>query len=219
MIETANDTNKDIDGLLRFDLSSIPPAASWQSATLKLTVEGGQGTNRQIEIHELLTSFTEGTGTSGGTVCTSAGNGASWGDTDGADAGRGGPNCTDSWTPVDSFTSSNYGATNYGTIDPLVDETTYSVDVKMLVQGWLTTPSSNIGIAMIPAGIWYECCELALQRVCYCHEAAEAGGQVPGATNRRLHDQHRWPGHLQRQRQYAQVQPVQRHDQRLGNGN
>lgn len=144
VFETANNAGRDRTALLKFpiDGSTLPAGAIFQSAALYVTVESNQGANRQAEVHELLTNFTEGTGAAGGTACTTAGNGAAWQ----------GPNCTDDWASTGgNFGGNDYSSTVLGTIDPLTDERTYRVDVSSAVTGWMSG-GANSGLTMIGVG-------------------------------------------------------------------
>lgn len=140
--ETANESGKDRIALLRFPISSsiLPAGAIFKSAAMYVTVESGQGTNRQVQVHKLLTGYTEGTGNNN--ACTSSGNGAAWQ----------GPNCTDDW----KSTGGNFGASDYspvyqGTIDPVTDERTYRVDVSTSVTDWIGG-GINYGLTMVGIG-------------------------------------------------------------------
>ncbi len=143
VIETANKASEDQVGLLHFPVTALPVGAVLDSVALNLTVQGSNGANRGISLHELKTAWTEGTGTKD--ACTSSSNGAAWQ----------GPNCTDAWlTAADAFGASDYEAASLGTIDPLVKEVPYSVNsaaLKTLVSTW-AAGGTNRGIAMIPNG-------------------------------------------------------------------
>ncbi|RIL10424.1 hypothetical protein DCC79_08055, partial [bacterium] len=143
-IDTANDTSDKV-GLLRFNIgsSTLPAGATFNSAQLNLTPSGGGGSNRQVEIHHLSTAWAEGT--AGNAACTSAGNGAAWQ----------GPNCTDDWASAGgNFGTSDYSATNLGTLNPTTNGTTLNLtgtDFNTVVNGWLTG-GTNRGLSMIPVG-------------------------------------------------------------------
>jgi len=126
-------------GLLRFAIgtTTLPAGALYNSASLNLTPTAGAGANRQIEIHSLLTSFTEGTFTNN--TCSV---GAAWQ----------GPNCTDDWLSAGgNFGSSDYSASNLGTFNPTSNNTTLTADLTSTVSGWLSG-GTNRGLAMVPVG-------------------------------------------------------------------
>lgn len=143
-IDTANAANDKV-GLLHFNIgtSTVPAGATVSGAQLNLTPSGGAGSNRQVEIHHLSTAWTEGT--AGNAACTGAGNGAAWQ----------GPNCTDDWASAGgNFGTSDYNATNLGTLDPMTNDLTVSVtgaNINAVVNSWLTG-GTNRGLAMIPVG-------------------------------------------------------------------
>lgn len=143
-IDTSNRANQDRAALLRFStiISGLLPAgATYNSAQLQVTTAGGAGANRQVEVHELLTAWTEGTSNNGAT-CTSAGNGAAWQ----------GPNCTDAWlTGTDAFGASDFNPTNLGTINPTSNNTTYTADLTTTVSNWLAG-GTNRGLVLWGAG-------------------------------------------------------------------
>lgn len=140
--ETANNAGRDRTALLRFpiDGSTVPAGTVFQSAAMYVTVESNPGANRQVAVHELLTSFTEGTGTND--ACASSSNGAAWQ----------GPNCTDDWkSTAGNFGASDYSAASLGSIDPLTDERTYRINVSSAVANWISG-GTNYGLAMIGTG-------------------------------------------------------------------
>ena len=67
-------------GVLSFDLSSLPPGATIQEASLELTTsnEAGSGSVSQLELRTLTTDFIEGSGISSTTSNADTTSGANW---------------------------------------------------------------------------------------------------------------------------------------------
>ena len=141
------DADKIRHSLVHFgvDQTTLPVGAVLDSADLLLTVETAKS-GANVSVRNLTFGpWTEGTGADGGTACTSAGNGATWN----------APKCTDTATGWNG-SGANFGtAAPYGaqlsTIDPAVDETTYTAGVLAAAQSWLSG-GSNYGLALIAAG-------------------------------------------------------------------
>lgn len=140
-LRTTNAAN-DQAGLLHFAISAstIPAGATFNGAELRLTPDVGAGSNRQVEVHALLTAFAEGTQNNAN--CTS---GAAWQ----------GPNCSDDWaSAAGNFGSSDYAATNLATLNPATNDVTLSatgVSLDSAIGSWLAG-GANRGLAMVPVG-------------------------------------------------------------------
>jgi len=118
--------------LIKFDVSSIIPSnVTVTNASLTLSYQLNNGSNT-VTAYALTRDFTEGTEIGG-----NAGTGASWSTYDG----------TNSWTAA----GGDYGAaavSNSVFADGTKQVITLNLD-KSIVQGWITSPSSNYGIILI----------------------------------------------------------------------
>ncbi len=129
-------------GLLRFDLSMIPPGATINSATLKLVSESSRS-NHVVEIREATRSWAEGG--SDNSTCVI---GATWL----------APNCTDTSTAWNGSggnfrsTPSPWGSAVYATVTPVGGSTVQNATVTALVQDWINGTKTNLGFAMIATG-------------------------------------------------------------------
>ncbi|MFN8498612.1 MAG: SdrD B-like domain-containing protein [Anaerolineae bacterium] len=121
-----NTTNNTNYSLVQFDLSSIPPGATINSASLTLTVNASRANNHVDEVHRLLTSWTEAA--------------ATWNKRDGVVPWAGG-----------AFSSLDYGATVYASITPSPNGA-QTLDVTALVKKWVTDGAPNDGLGLISTG-------------------------------------------------------------------
>jgi alpha-glucosidase (family GH31 glycosyl hydrolase) len=136
---TGTYTNDDKAALLKFDLSSIPSNATITSATVELTlVECRNGTAaKSIEVHKLNRAWGEGTKTGVDGVTATSGE-SSW-------------TCSaysTQWTTA----GGDYNSTAVDTksIGSTIG-TVYSWNVTSLVQGWVSSSSTNYGMAFMEA--------------------------------------------------------------------
>ncbi|MEX1048022.1 MAG: DNRLRE domain-containing protein, partial [Akkermansiaceae bacterium] len=101
--------NAALRGLLAFDVLQIPPGATIHSVTLDLwSVAAGSGTAlNTLELHRLLTNFTEGTG-DGTSATNGAGTGANWPTRTGS--------ATEPWTTEGGASGTDYETSTLATL-------------------------------------------------------------------------------------------------------
>ncbi len=118
--------------LIKFNVTEVPAGATIRNVSIGLKVST-QKSNQSVTLYPLNTTWIESS--------------ANWNDPNGSATGRWASGTTfstsdfDSTKPLGSFTPSSIG---YKTIT--------SAALKTLVQGWITTPSSNKGIGLIVTG-------------------------------------------------------------------
>jgi uncharacterized repeat protein (TIGR01451 family) len=118
--------------LIAVDLSGLPAGAVIQSATFKLRSENNRN-NHFLEVHRLLTAFTEGTGV--------AGSGATWNTRNGAA----------SWA-AGAFSASDYDPGVVAIIRPSGGNRFTSADITSLVKTWYASPATNLGMVLVATG-------------------------------------------------------------------
>lgn len=122
------------NGLLEFDLSSVPAGATLVSATLELFLVNDGNNDVQIDLHRVTQSWTEGTQTGNGNA-----DGATWNDYDG----------TNPWVT----SGGDYDSTVIvsATI-PRGNNTWHQLDITALVSDWLNNTSPNEGLLLEQVG-------------------------------------------------------------------
>ena len=123
------------NGLLEFDLSSIPATATLVSATLELFLENDGNNDVQIDVHRITQSWVEGTKTGNGNA-----DGATWNDYDG----------TNPWVTAGGDYDSTVIAS--ATI-PRGNNTWHQWDITTLVSDWLNNGSPNDGLLLEQVGL------------------------------------------------------------------
>jgi len=122
------------NGLLEFDLSTIPAGATLVSATLELYLVNDGNNAVQIDIHRITQSWVEGTKTGNG-----AADGATWNDYDGNN-------------PWASSGGDYDPAVIASTLIPTGNNTWHQWDITTLVSIWLDNTSPNDGLLLEQAG-------------------------------------------------------------------
>lgn len=123
-------------GLLRFDVSAIPPTTQVVAAELHIKTEDFGLSSGSVQLFQVLEPWTEGTGqgASGVANYTQRMNATSW-----ANAGAGAPG--------------SRSATVVAQFDPATLSTDYTVMFNAagvaMVQGWVNTPANNDGMAFL----------------------------------------------------------------------
>jgi hypothetical protein len=124
-------------GLLRFDVSAIPPGATVQSASLELWTGTDPLDNGTVQWHRVLESWTEGsgdaTGPAGVANYSQRIQGTAW-----KTVGVGTPLSSD--TPIEFEGPSRAASTGFTFVLP-----------PSLVQAWVTQPASNFGMSCFVA--------------------------------------------------------------------
>jgi hypothetical protein len=124
-------------GLLRFDLSAIPPGATVQSASLELWTGDDPLDNGTVQWHRVLESWTEGngdkTGPAGVANYSQRVQGTAW-----ATVGAGAPGSSDQTIFAEQAT-------------PALNTPYTFVLPPSMVQSWVSAPASNFGMSCFVA--------------------------------------------------------------------
>jgi len=118
----SEETNKEERGLLQFDLSSLPPNATINSATLYLYLDSGEGKVSNVTINRLTADWTESKVT--------------WKSKDG----------TNNWIAL----GGDYDATPFAATAVSKTKGWYSWNITSLVQGWVDGTWPNRGMILKP---------------------------------------------------------------------
>jgi len=122
---TRPEAGKQKNGLLRFDLTSLPTGASIASATLHLTTDTSSD-DHIATVHRMLTNWDEAN--------------ASWNSPGNGDWQSG------------TFGSNDYDGTSYGTFVPVEKDVQLSVNVTDLVNAWINGGVPNYGFLLLAEG-------------------------------------------------------------------
>lgn len=122
---TRPEAGKQKNGLLRFDLTSLPTGASIASATLHLTTDTSSD-DHIATVHRMLTNWDEAN--------------ASWNSPGNGDWQSG------------TFGSNDYDGTSYGAFVPVENDVQLSVNVTDLVNAWINGGVPNYGFLLLAEG-------------------------------------------------------------------
>jgi len=162
------------NGLVEFDLSTIPAGATLVSATLELFLENDGNNAVQIDVHRVTQAWVEGTKTGNGNA-----DGATWNDYDGSN-------------PWASSGGDFDPAVVASTIVPTGNNTWHQWDITALVSDWLNNTVPNNGILLEQVGprdrVQFASSENGNATlnpkltITYIGECGSGGGPPPGST-------------------------------------